>query len=71
MLHSKTSFNKFKKTEIISSNSSVHEESESESEVTQSCLTLCDPMDCSLPGFSVHKTVGTIQFDIQYHGQEH
>ena len=20
----------------------------------QSCLTLCDPMDCSLPGFSVH-----------------
>jgi len=26
----------------------------SESEVTQSCPTLCDPMDCSLPGFSVH-----------------
>ena len=23
------------------------------SEVAQSCLTLCDPMDCSLPGFSV------------------
>ena len=22
--------------------------------VTQSCLTLCDPVDCSLPGFSVH-----------------
>ena len=22
--------------------------------VSQSCLTLCDPMDCSLPGFSVH-----------------
>ena len=21
--------------------------------VTQSCLTLCDPMDCSLPGFTV------------------
>ena len=21
--------------------------------VCQSCLTLCDPMDCSLPGFSV------------------
>ena len=21
--------------------------------VTQSCLTLCDPMDCSPPGFSV------------------
>ena len=20
----------------------------------QLCLTLCDPMDCSLPGFSIH-----------------
>ena len=27
---------------------------ESESLVTRSCLTLCDPMDCSLPGSSVH-----------------
>ena len=26
----------------------------SESEVAQSCLTLNDPMDCSLPGSSVH-----------------
>ena len=26
----------------------------SESEVTQSCLTLSDPMNCSLPGSSVH-----------------
>ena len=26
----------------------------SESEVTQSCSTLSDPMDCSLPGSSVH-----------------
>jgi len=26
----------------------------SESEVAQSYLTLCDPMDCSLPGSSVH-----------------
>ena len=26
----------------------------SEREVTQSCLTLRDPMDCSLPGSSVH-----------------
>ena len=25
-----------------------------ESEVAQSCPTLCDPMDCSLPGSSVH-----------------
>ena len=29
-------------------------ETESESEVTQSCPTLCDPMDYSLPGSSVH-----------------
>ena len=29
-------------------------ESESESEVPQSCPTLHDPMACSLPGFSVH-----------------
>jgi len=26
----------------------------SESEVAQSCPTLSDPMDCSLPGTSVH-----------------
>ena len=25
-----------------------------ESEVIQSCLTLCDPMDCSLPGSPIH-----------------
>ena len=25
------------------------------SSVTQSCLTLCDPMDCSIPGLSVHQ----------------
>ena len=24
------------------------------SSVTQSCPTLCDPMDCSTPGFSIH-----------------
>ena len=27
---------------------------ESESEVAQSCLTLCNPIDCGLPGSSVH-----------------
>ena len=33
----------------------VHSNScESESEVAQSCLTLCDPVDCSPPGSSVH-----------------
>ena len=26
----------------------------SESEVAQSCLTLLDPMNCSLPGSSIH-----------------
>ena len=29
-------------------------QSESEREVAQSCLTLCDPVDCNLPGSSVH-----------------
>ena len=33
--------------------SPVHEK-ESESKVTQSCWTLCNPMDCSLPGSSAH-----------------
>ena len=34
-----------------------------ESEVAQSCPTLCDPMDCSPPGFSVHRIfVGKIMF---------
>ena len=27
---------------------------DSESEVAQSCLNLCDPMDCNLPSSSVH-----------------
>ena len=27
---------------------------ESESEVSQSCPTLCNPMDCGIPGSSVH-----------------
>ena len=52
----------------------------SESEVAQSCLTLCDPMDCSLPGSSVHgifqATVlewGSIAFSntyLEYYNQE-
>ena len=32
----------------------IVKESESESEVAQSCPTLCYPMVCSLPGFSIH-----------------
>ena len=31
----------------------------SESEVSQSCLTLSDPMDCSLPGSSIHGILQT------------
>ena len=38
----------------ISVGCSGHEDSESESEAAQSCLTLCDPMDCSLPSSSIH-----------------
>ena len=34
--------------------SPMHEKMKSESEVVQSCLTLCDPIDSSLPGSSVH-----------------
>ena len=30
-------------------------ERKKEREVTQSCLTLCDPMNCSPPGSSVHE----------------
>ena len=29
-------------------------ERKKESDVAQSCLTLCNPMDCSLPGLSIH-----------------
>ena len=32
---------------------------ESESEVAQSCATLCDPVDCSPPGSSVHGILQT------------
>ena len=34
--------------------SPIHE-SENESEVIQSCPTLSDPMDCGLPGSSIHE----------------
>ena len=46
----------------------------SESEVAQSCLTLRDPMDCSLPGSSIHGIFqarvlewGAIAFSIHLH----
>ena len=38
------------------------EECSSENEVAQSCPTLCDPLDCSLQGFSIH---GFLQARIQ------
>ena len=30
---------------------------EGEGEVSQSCLTLCDPVDCNLLGFSIHRVL--------------
>ena len=33
------------------------EESESESKVAQSCPTLCDPMDGSMPGLPVYHQI--------------
>ena len=45
-----------------------------ESEVTQSCLTLSDPVDCSPPGSSVHGIFqarvlewGAIAFSVKLH----
>ena len=32
----------------------IKRKKEKESEGAQSCLTLCNPMDCSLPGSSIH-----------------
>ena len=40
-----------------------NKENERESEITQLCLTLCDPMDYSLRGFSVHGTFQTRVLD--------
>jgi len=36
------------------------------SEVAQSCPTLCDPMDCSLPGSSVHGIFQAIVLDCHF-----
>ena len=38
----------------IPSNSMSLKHKDAWSEVAQSCLTLCNPMDCSLPGSSIH-----------------
>ena len=49
----------------------------SESEVAQSCPTLSDPMDCSLPGFTIHGIFqarvlewGVIAWEAQKHWSE-
>ena len=44
------------KNEIPNRNPDFHYivKKKSENEVAQSCPTLCDPMDCNLPGSSVH-----------------
>ena len=51
---------------------------ESESEVAQSCPTLSNPMDCSLPGSSIHGIFqarvlewGAIAFSIHTHTHTH
>ena len=45
----------FIKGSFESSESEVISDKDSQfSSVAQSCLTLCDPMDCSTPGFTVH-----------------
>ena len=43
-----------------------------ESEVAQLCLTLSDPMDCSLPGSSIHgifqaRALGAIAFSARHY----
>ena len=50
----------------------------SESEVAQSCLTLCDPTDCSLPGSSAHGIFqarvlewGAIAFSVRVHSNDY
>ena len=40
--------------EFFNSCATREAQNKSESEIAQSCLTLCDPTDCSLPGSSVH-----------------
>ena len=35
--------------------------------VTKSCLTVCNPMDCSLPGSSVHRDYPSKNTGVRYH----
>ena len=41
-------------TSAISFLNNTDNQNESESEIAQSCPTLCDPIKCSLPGSSIH-----------------
>ena len=43
------------KSYLLTNNTILNIEISNESEVTQSCLTLCEPMDCNLAGSSVHR----------------
>ena len=46
--------NKWKKAKWLSDKALQIAEKRSESEAAQLCLTLCNPMDCSLPGSSIY-----------------
>ena len=39
---------------LVACNRKLKKKRKKESEVAQSCLTLCDPMGCSPPGSSIH-----------------
>ena len=41
------------------------------SSVAQSCLTLCDPMDCSTPGFPVHYQLHHVPLSMGFPKQEY
>ena len=54
ILKSKIFFNNKLINTLISDFFKQYAPNSCESDVAQSCLTLCDPMDCSLPGSSIH-----------------
>ena len=40
--------------QLVKNPPAMQEKERKESAVTQSCLTVCDPVDCSPPGSSIH-----------------